>query len=201
MPALALKTGLRRAQSLRYAIMAACEWIDHRPWLLVPLLAIPAVLPFYRDGLPVTADGLLHIVRLVVLDHSIHQGVLYPRWATELMLGYGYPVFSFYGPATYYLAEALHLGGLGYFHAFMGTLVLLVILAGGSAYLLARDLFGKQHGLAALVVAVAYMYSPYLLTNVFVRGAIAEVAAQALLPWILWSLRRIMRAKNPARYI
>ena len=44
------------------------------------------------------------------------------------------------------------------------------------------------------------MYAPYLLANVFVRGAIAEVGAQALLPWILWCGRRLLTANRPVLY-
>ena len=68
-------------------------------------------------------------------------------------------------------------------------------------FLWARDLFGPGQDWAALVAATAYMYAPYLLTNVFVRGAIAEVGTQALLPWILWSTWRLMKAEQPANYV
>ena len=50
-----------------------------------------------------------------LLDEHLQRGMLFPRWAPELVLGYGYPVLNFYGPAAYYLAEAWHLLGLGYY--------------------------------------------------------------------------------------
>ena len=49
----------------------------------------------------------------------------------------------------------------------------------------------------ALVAATAYMYAPYLLTNVYIRGAIAEVGAQAWLPWVFWSARRLLTVRRP----
>ena len=68
-------------------------------------------------------------------------------------------------------------------------------------YCFARDLFHRRSRTAALVAAIAYIYAPYLITNVYIRGAIAEVAAQALLPWILWATRRLITAQRPQLYI
>jgi hypothetical protein len=170
-------------------------------WLAVPFLAIPALLPFWRFGLNQSADGDVHLLRLALLDYHIGHGILYPRWFPELRLGNGYPVLNYYSPLTYYLAEAWHLIGLDHSGALMAALALLILVAGWGAFCLAKDLFGREHGPAALVAATAYMYAPYLLTNVFVRGAVAEVGAQALLPWLLWSMRRLMRAERPVAFV
>ncbi len=144
---------------------------------------------------------MLHLLRLVLLDRYLREGMLFPRWLPGLVLGRGYPVFDYYGPATYYLAEAFHLAGLGFMPALMAAFCALVILAGGGMYTLACALFGPRQGWAALLAATAYMYAPYLLTNVFLRGALAEVGAMALLPWILWGTWRLMEAEQPWRYV
>ena len=176
-------------------------WAAPRAWLALPFLAIPALSPFWDDGFPQSADGLLHLLRLVLLDRYLREGLLFPRWLPGLVFGRGYPVFDYYGPATYYLAEAFHLAGLGFMPALMAAFSALVILAGGGMYALARALFGPRQDWAALLAAAAYMYAPYLLTNVFLRGALAEVGAMALLPWILWSTCRLMEAEQPWRYV
>jgi hypothetical protein len=181
--------------------MAAWAWLEGHLWLALPPLALPAVWPFLNTGLPKGADSLMHLMRLAALDHQIRQGTLYPRWISELMLGHGYPVFSFYGPLTYYLAEAFHLAGLSYYFAFMAVCILLIVGAGFGMYLLAQDTFGPGRPWPALVAATAYMYAPYLITNVIVRGAIAEAGAQALLPVIFWSTRRLLTSREPGRYV
>ncbi|MCB0115062.1 MAG: hypothetical protein KDD84_13265, partial [Caldilineaceae bacterium] len=172
-----------------------------RLWLLLPLLALPAMWPYISRGWPNSADGTLHLLRLALLDHHIAAGFFYPRWVPELMLGNGYPVFNYYAPATYYVAEALHLLGLGYYTALMMSFAIFVAVAGIGAYRLALDLFGRKQHDAAFVAGVAYMYAPYLLSNVFIRGAIAEVGAQMLMPWIFWSVRRLILAEKPWRYL
>lgn len=173
-------------------------------WLvsgLVILLALPALWPFYAEGLPRSFDGGLHLLRIALLHRHLMAGDLFPRWVSEQILGHGYPLFSFYAPSTYYLVEALHLVGLSFYYAFVVAFALLVAAAGLGMAWLARDIFGPKHPWAMLVTAVAYVYAPYLLTNVYIRGALAEAGAQALLPWILWSARRLLRGEHPARYV
>ncbi|MCB9133044.1 MAG: hypothetical protein H6647_19150 [Anaerolineales bacterium] len=177
------------------------RWLQQRLWLLLPLLAIPAIWPLLKMGLPLSADGTLHLLRVVLLDHHISNGVLYPRWVPELFTGLGYPVFNFYSPLAYYLAELLHLIGLDFVAALIASFAVLIVFSGFGMYRLARDVLGSRHTWAALVAATAYMYAPYLLTNVYIRGAIAEVGAQAWLPWVFWSARRMLTAARPSQYV
>ena len=191
----------QRIESIGKATMAVTTWLGRHPWLALPLLVIPALWPFAKLSLTDSADGILHLLRLVLLDHHVRHGMLYPRWVPELSIGLGYPVFNFYGPLTYYLAELLHLIGLDFVSALIAAFAVLVLAGGFGMYLLARDVLGPQQRWAALVAATAYMYAPYLLTNVYIRGAIAEVGAQAWLPWVFWSARRLLTARRPSQYV
>jgi len=177
------------------------SWLAGQLWLIIQLLAVPGLYHLYAFGLPRSADGEIHLLRLVLLDQQIRNGIFFPRWMPELMLGHGYPILNYYGPLTYYLGEAFHLVGLDYAQAIIACLSLLVVLAGCGMYRLARELFGSQHRSPALVAAVAYMYAPYLLSNVYIRGALAEVGAQAILPWAFWSIRRLVRSRDPRSHL
>jgi hypothetical protein len=173
--------------------------LDRLQWLLLSLLTIPALWPLLTNGLPARADRALHLMRLAYLDQSIRQGMIFPRWVPEMMLGRGYPTFNFYGAGVYYLTEFFHLLGLNLFDASVATLVFLVLLAGYGMYVLARDLFGPQAIWASLVAAIAFLYAPYFLTaSIYQRGATAEAMAQAFMPWVLWSVRRLFAGQTPA---
>ena len=181
---------------------AGClRWVWQRPWLALPLLAIPALLPLCTRGLLRSPDGILHLLRLVLVDLHVQNGVLFPRWMPELVGGLGYPLLNFYSPLAYYMTEFLHLLGLDFVSALLAGFAVLVLAAGFGMYLFTVSVYGAQHRWAALVAATAYMYAPYLLTNAYVRGAIAEVAALAWLPWVFWSIRRLLTAKHPARSV
>ena len=148
-----------------------------------------------------THDGATHLLRIGRLDEHIRDGILFSRWFPDLILGHGYPVLNYYAAGTYYLVEALHLLGLNLYYAFIVAQVVMVYLAAVGMYLFARDLFGDRGTLPALVTSIAYVYAPYLMINIYVRGAIAELGAQMLLPWILWSFRRLWLDPNPRRYL
>ncbi len=181
----------------RSFLPAAARRLSDRLWLLIFPLALPALAPFYTEGVTRSFDGGLHLLRLGLLDRYVRSGVFFPRWAPELLLGYGYPLFNYYAPAAYYAAEVFVLLGLSPYHAFIAVVAAFVLVAGIGMYALALDVFGRRHSLAALVAAVAYLYGPYLLTNVYIRGAIAETGAQALLPWILLAARRLFQGSRP----
>jgi hypothetical protein len=179
------------------ALSGLSRWL----WLAIPFLAVPAVLPLLQVGLPISDDGRLHALRLILLNHHVQEGTLYPSWVPELIFGHGYPLFRFYGPSSYYLAEVYHLLGLNAAHALIAAFATMFVGAGLGMYLLAREVFGRDHPWAALVAATAYMYTPYFVTSAYMRGALAEVGAQALLPWVFWSCGRLVKSQRPVLYV
>ncbi|MCL4368657.1 MAG: 6-pyruvoyl-tetrahydropterin synthase-related protein [Actinobacteria bacterium] len=159
------------------------------PFLLLALLLVSFVLhPLLNPGLPGTSDGLLQPYRLVELDAALRSGTLYPRWAPDLWLGYGYPLFNFYAPLFYYLGEAFHIAGLDFESSVKAVVVMALLLASLSAYLLGRRFFGRLGG---LLTAAAYLYTPHFLTEVYRRGDYPQLLGLALLPLILWSFGQL----------
>jgi hypothetical protein len=88
--------------------------------------------------------------------------------------------------------------------AFMAAFVLLMLGAAAGMGCLAYATFAGGPADArwpSLLAALTYLYAPYLVTNTYIRGALAEVAAMALLPWVLWAARRLVADERPARAI
>lgn len=168
-----------------------------RPWLrglavalVLLLLALTAVQPFTRGVMPLSADGPLHMYRTLVLDHSLRcDGTLWPRYSSGLAYGYGAPLFNHFSPLTYHLMRLPHLLGLGFVDAYLWSMAGFLWLAAGGAYLLGRAWSDEVGG---LVTAAAYVYAPYLLFDVVTRGTSSEVLALAVLPWVMWGLRRLV---------
>ena len=67
-------------------------------------MALIPILTIARPGMPNTADGQVHLYRALEASHLLRSGVLYPRWAPDFYLGYGYPFFNFYAPGAHLLA-------------------------------------------------------------------------------------------------
>ncbi len=154
--------------------------------LLLLVVTLPAVQPLLKGELPWRADGLLHFHRLAQLDRSLRHGILFPRWAPDMGFGFGFPLFNYYAPLSYYLAEPLRLLGVSHQAAILAAFVLAVFAASIGAYLLGRDLFGARAG---FITAVSYAYAPYLLFNVIHRGALAEAWGLAWLPFTFWAVK------------
>jgi hypothetical protein len=136
-------------------------------------------------------------ISTVSLDNLFRHGVLFSRWAPDLVYGLGLPLFNFYAPLSYYLAEVFHLLGLSLVNALKAAFCLAILGSGATMYLYVRDVFGKT---SAIVAAVAYMYAPYQLYNSFFRGILPEVLVLALFPLVMWSFRRLVTLED-RRYI
>ena len=164
------------------------------PLFLVWLLALPAITPLLQPTLTRSADGLLHLYRMVALDFVIRQGVFFSRWLPDLAYGYGLPLFVFYAPLSYYVAEGLHLLGLSAVGAFNSSAALALLISTTGVYLLVKDLFGPRAGVLA---GVAYVYAPYQLFNTFSRGSLPVTWAGALFPFVFWAFSRLIHENRP----
>jgi hypothetical protein len=170
-------------------------WRRLQPYALLLLLALPALWPSALAGIPRTNDGLTHVYRAVELDQLVRAGVFFPRWAPHLVWDYGYPIFDFFPYEAHYLVEGLHLAGLSLLAAYNLAGALALLASGWFAYRLGREHFGETAGLAS---GVAYLYSPYLLYDNYIRGSLPESLALALLPLALLYLRRAVRGDRRA---
>jgi hypothetical protein len=162
--------------------------------LVVFLLPIFVAIMLLQPGLPQTADGYVHLLRVVEIDQSWRDGVLYPRWAPDMAFGYGYPIFNFFAPFLYHLTAAIHLTGLGFESALKLVLVGCFLLGAWGTYALVRDIMGSEAGVLA---AAAYVYAPFLLREVFLRGGYAQFLATCIMPAAFWSFYRLVTRDHP----
>ena len=164
--------------------------------VIVLILCLVAVWPWLaRPGLPAGTDAEIHVPRVAEFARILADGVLYPRWAPDFYLGYGYPLFNFYAPLVYYLALPFYLftSAAG---AVKAVFILGALLAGLGMYAFAQRRLGRPAG---IVAAAAYLYAPYLvLIEPFVRVDLAEYFALALVPWVLWGFDRLLEGERRA---
>lgn len=138
------------------------------------LLVIPVCYSLLTPYLPDGHDTNIYLCRVAEFHENIIQGVLFPQWAPDLAHGAGEPLFEFNPPMIYYIAEFWRLLGCGVVLSVNLAAVLLVLGSAGAAFLLGRFYFGSWGGWLA---ATAYLYSPYFAVELYVRGALAELAA------------------------
>lgn len=158
-------------------------------WLALTPAVLLVVWPFFtHTGIPITADGKLHLYRAVLWRHAWEDGMWWPRWHTLLAGGFGYPLFTFTPPLVYAI--------LGIFQSLFSPVwafKAFIVITVGFGYALGMYVWARQFlcPSGAYVAALAYLLAPYRFRELYVQGNIQQFWAWGLLPWILWAVGRL----------
>jgi len=163
-------------------------------WLFVLVLTIPLLIPLVKAGYPVTHDGLWAVVRQAEMHRELKDGQFPPRWSNYLNHGYGYPLFSFTYPLPYLLGEMFVLSGFGLVTSVKLLFALSVLGSAVSFFLLGNYLWSKWGG---LVATAFYLYAPYRMLNLYVRGSLGESLAFVLYPLLFFLGLKLIRKPEP----
>lgn len=155
--------------------------------LLVAALVLPVAAPFLGGAQPNGHDALQYLPRVTEFHENIRHGILLPRWAPNLGSGQGQPLFVLNPPLLYYLTEVFYAAGFSFVVSMNAVCVLLILGAAASMFLLGRWWFGAPGGALA---AIAYVYAPYSLVDLYVRTAFAEFSAFPFYPLVLYGFAR-----------
>ena len=180
--------------------------LSDKGWLplgLCILLAAPATWWLTQVDFFASHDGDLHRWRIWEFWQIWQSGQVPVRWSSDLGYGFGSPLFTYYNPLAYLLGGAMQGWGLSTEDAaklIYGASLILTILG---MYALAVEWYRGQPARrwAALVAAMACLYAPYLLANVYQRGAMAEALALGIGPWVLWAELRSLRRRDLTNHL
>jgi len=175
------------------------EAIPHpSSFLLLLAFSIFALAPLTAPGYFIHAHDARHSVYfLQMFDLSMRDGAWYPRWATDMTFGYGYPLWLILAPIPFFVGEAFHLVGFDFVSAVKLVDGVALFFSALTTYLFASRILGKN---SALIAALAYVYIPYHLVDLSVRAAQAELVAFAFPPLVFWAFHRLA-STGRARYI
>lgn len=165
---------------------------DIIPLIIIFLIATIISLPLLAPGFYTVHDDQ-QIARLYLFDKALFAGQFPVRWVDELGFGFGYPLFVFYPPFVYMLAESFKLLGFGYVGAIKMVFALSIFISGISMYILAKQFSGKLGGLTS---SLFYILAPYRAIDIYIRGALSESFSFVWLPIILLALYKIQTNKN-----
>ncbi len=155
-------------------------------WLSV-ILAV--VLPMLQQGYPSTHSTHFNLSWGFQYQQQFTQGQFYPRWLEFSNFGFGNATFAFYPPLCMVTTLPFHLLGLDLGGTLVASMALAVGILGLGFYRYGRCFWPAW--IAAGVAGVG-MVSPYFLVDVYQRGAIGEVWAIALIPWVLWASQAVL---------
>ncbi len=166
--------------------------------IIVFLISFLPLFNLLTPGLPITHDGLDHVVRIANFYKSLGEGAIIPRWAGDLNWGYGHPILMFLYPLPSYSGSFFHFLGFSFIDSVKLVFAISYILSGTFMYLWAKEFLGVK---AAIVGALLYLFAPYRFIDLYVRGAIGEHVAFAFMPLVLYAVYLLnnLKIKNGLR--
>ncbi len=162
--------------------------------LLGLILSLALVFPtfsFFLGNNMFTFHDETQLANLHQYFKAMDLGQFPPRWAPDMHYTYGSPFPTFNYQLPFYLGYLGHRLGLPLTSNLKLLLAISVIAGAAGMYFLGRSITGNT--LYGVFTAVLYSYTPYQAVDHFVRGALGEVFALAIFPWILLSAIALLR--------
>ncbi len=156
--------------------------------LVVVALSLATAWPIFVPGYFSHHDDL-QVIRIFEMRRCFTDLQIPCRWVPDMGYGNGFPLFNYYSATPYYLGAVLSYV-LGYIGAAKALFFIPILIGGVAMYLLAKELFGK---LPALTASTLYIFVPYRALDTYVRGAVAESLALAVVPLIFYFVLKLTK--------
>ena len=131
-----------------------------------------------------------HGSRVVNYYLALKQGQLPPRWAPNLNHKFGSPVFMFSYTTPYIFSTFFYAIGLSVEWSINLVIILSIISATTGFYTLGKISRDNKFGLAA---SMLFIFSPYILATIFIRGALGEITFFGLIPWMFVFIKLVTK--------
>lgn len=162
--------------------------------ILISIILI-SLITFYRLCRPGYFSMMddMHVFRLQQFDQCLHDGQIPCRFISDGGMGYGYPLFNYYSPLPYSIAEGFHLIGFSFINSLKITFASCHLIGVLGMFLFASLFWGET---GAAISSIIFLLAPYQATDSWVRGAIAESLAINIIPWIFYFLTQFINHKK-----
>jgi hypothetical protein len=162
--------------------------------ILAFVVCLPIILPYFKAGFFPTHDGEWAVVRLGDMYREIKDLQFPARFSGYLNFEYGYPLFNFAYPMPYYLGVFFVFLKSGFVNSIKILFALSAILSFFFMFLLSKSLWKNKW--AGFASAVLYIYVPYRIVDLYIRGSIGESLSFVFFPLILLGILKIYEKKN-----
>ncbi len=160
--------------------------------ITITLLSVLITWPLFIPGYFSHHDDL-QVMRVYEMRKCLEDFQIPCRWVPDMGYGNGFPLFNYYSVLPYYIGALLSF--IFGFVVSAKILFLIPLLLGGiSMYLLAKESFGDKQ--IALTVGIIYSFAPYRALDSYVRGAVAESFALAIIPLVFYLFLKLIREKS-----
>lgn len=179
---------------MRNIIQSVIKTFSKKYWfiLFVTVVCLPVFFLLVRPGFYPMHDDF-QVIRTFEMDKCLKDGQFPCRWVPDMGFGYGYPEFNYYAPLPYYLIELIHLTGFSILDSVKVFIVLITLISAFGMFFLARYLWKSEVG--AALSTILYLYLPFRAVDIYVRGAVPELTAMAVMPFIFLFAAKVVAGK------
>ena len=160
------------------------------------LLGIPLLNPSLNIFLD---DGVQHIARFVGMRESFEDGQFFMNIIPSFSNGFGYSWNIFYGAISAVVPFFIYMITNSFIISFKLFLYCLILATGISMYLSIKVITNDPK--TALLGSIIYMFSPYLLTDIYIRHAVGECLGFAFAPLIFSGIYSVFNQKRKNHYL
>lgn len=150
------------------------------------------------SGMPYSHDIHFHYDRMIGLSRTIRNDN-FLALIHDYFYGYGYASGLFYGNFYLYVPALLNILGLSYMSSFKILYLLINILTTISIYYVLKSITKDKK--ISVIGTIIYMFSNYRIVDVFVRGALGEMLAFMIIPFVILGLYEIVYRDYKKWYI
>ena len=154
------------------------------PSLVTSLMSVAAVV--FHEGWPFNHEKLAFAFRTHVYASHLAQGDFLPIWSSEDTWGLGSPFPLYYHKLFYFASSLLYLA-TGSMKAAIVVAIVLFLLVGCAGLFAAAARLGLRPRDASLLAATLPLQT-YTIFDWLVRGAMAELSAAMIAPWLFRAL-------------
>lgn len=150
-------------------------------YMIIIFISILICIPLFSKYMDISRDdGIQHICRLIGTYDTLKEGHLFPVIMSNFCNGFGYSWNLFYSPLTAYIPLIFKLFTSSFVMCLKLFMMLTVFLSGVFMFQFVHKISRSYK--AGVIAAVLYMCTPYHLTDLYNRIAVAELASFIFLP-------------------
>lgn len=169
-------------------------------YFIILVVATFCCIPLFSEYMNISIDdGIQHIYRLIGTASSIEEGQLFPVIMSDFCNGFGYSWNLFYSPLTAYAPLIFSVFTNSYVVCLKLFIFLTMALSGVFMYKLVYRI--SSNHIASVISAIIYIATPYHLTDLYNRMAIAELTSFMFLPIIFLGMYELVNTNRKTYYL
>lgn len=161
--------------------------------LLIIVLSLLALWPFFKKGFFESHDGEWMVIRFTAFHQTLGSGQFPVRFVDRLNNNYGYPVLNFLYPLPFYFAEIPKIAGFNFVDSIKIVFIISTVISVAAMFWALSQIFEKR---ASFVGSIVYLFIPYRFVDLYVRGSLGENLAFTFVPLVAGSIFKVAKGSR-----